>query len=188
MKQVRRSWLLLLVLAFGGLACAASGWRSGTPERLPRSVFPALCEVFRADPDYDPTTITIVLAQTEPIYQTFALRVLRGAGALTPIEADQDDARDRELGRVFEPTAVRLPAERGNCSWQLSAQLDDAIAGRLVLELSNVVPDPFSDGTFGLFARHSLGGSAAAWYWIELENRAAHREVAGVYELEISDG
>lgn len=144
--------------------------------------------MFQGEPSYDPIIITQVLAKTQPIYQTFALRVLRGAGALTPIEADEDDARDRELRRTFKPTAVPLPADHGRCRWRLNVQSDAAIPGQLVLELSNVVEDPFNAGSFGLFARHSLGGFAAAWYWIGLENRSDHWEVVGVYELEISDG
>lgn len=169
----------------GRTATAASG-------AVPAGVFSALCEVFATEEGFDATVPTTVLRWTRPIYQTFALRVLHGAGALTPAEAQVDDAHDAALRQRFKPSRVALPSTNV-CLWTAATRSDQSYFGGndLVLELSDPVDNPFSTGPAdrrGLFARSSLGGSAGAtWYWVTLEPEGGEWSVSGVHLLELSD-
>lgn len=161
---------------------------------VPREIFPALCAVFLEEEGYDSSTATIVLSETRPIFRTFALRVLHDAGAMTPAEAEQDDARDEELEAQFRAMRVEVPAQGGSCRWLLAERTDEEYFGtdELMLELSNVVEDPFAsaaDSRLGVFVRLSIGGaSGASWYWVPLKRAGDSWRVAAVSKLEISDG
>lgn len=165
-------------------SCATGNLQTRQQAQLPHGIFPALCEVFRREPGYDADVTTKIVSRTQPIYRTFALRVLHSAGALTPSEADSDEASDQNLRRSHEPVSVQLAPAKGSCSWVVT---DARASGELVLEFSNVIEDPFKKGSFGAFVRHSLGGEAASWYWIAFEHRGDAWEVAHVSELAISD-
>lgn len=164
------------------------------PETVPRSVFEALCDKFHDVEGYDEEVETIVLPETRPIFQTFLLRVIHGAGELTPEEAEADDSRDAKLRANFEPSAIHLPEAAGRCRWNIWPKGKELSYGKheLILELSNPVRDPHADPSeaqLGVFARHSLGGGqAAGWYWIALEPDNGDWRVSKVYDLPIDDG
>lgn len=191
---------LLRSLAFyGGLSLGIISCRAITPavmnptERIPSGLFDALCESF-VQAGHEPSATTLVLSETRPIFQTFALRILRNAGKMTPAEAEQDDARDRTLEERFRPTKIEVPGRDTGCAWDLADRPNAEYFGadRLMLELSNVVEDPFAtrdEPRFGVFARLSIGGaSGASWYWIDLKPRGESWQVTSVAELAISDG
>jgi len=74
-----------------------------------------------------------------------------------------------------------LPVETKSvvCSVDAIERLDSRVhADAMILELSSPLPNPFARGEAGLFARVSLGGQHAAWYWIPL-GRAGNSWMAG---------
>ncbi len=185
-------------LALTGLAVWAStgafaAWQPPELVGVPDVVFSALCETFSRVEGFDDQVPTVVLAATRPLYQTFALRVLHNAGKLTPDELQKDEDRDQELRRSFRAQPVHLPQPGSACRWSSSNKTAAEYFGTstLVLELSNPVEDPFAEGfepRLGLFARYSIGGQAATWYWIALEPSGVDWRVAVVFELDIVDG
>jgi hypothetical protein len=178
-------------------ACAAAGcWLGARPAPItstpPVEVVARLCEAFEAEGD-DAMSF-YVINRTRSVYQTFALRVHHRAGALTPTEADQDNERDRALGASFEVREVRLPRDEltRECRWRLISQPAAVPEHSLILELSNVVRNPFAEphtAGFGIFARLSLAGSlGASWYWVPLLRAGREWEALPAVALEISDG
>lgn len=186
--------LFFLVVALGGGSCPSARPEDQPANRVPPAViFPVLCEEFFEETD--PTTTSIVvLSETRPIFETFALRVLHGAGELTPAEAEQDDERDERLKDSFQPNRVRVPKSAQECNWLSPKRPDSEYFGtdQLMLELSNVVEDPFapSGGSrFGVFARLSIGGRfGAGWYWVALNGVPGSWETAAAARLPINDG
>lgn len=135
----------------------------------------------------------VVLRESRPIHYTFALRVLHEVGAMTPAEADLDDARDEVLRELFRAT-VEMPESDGGCRWLRPERPDAEYFGsdEIILELSNVTEDPFAaaaEHRFGVFARLSRGGAfGASWYWVPLERTGGAWKASEAYELAISDG
>lgn len=193
MSRVRQSLALVACVAVTAVGGFADSWQPSEGTGVPDAVFSALCETFTRVEGFDDAVPTVVLPATKPLYQTFALRVLHNAGKLTPDELQLDENRDQELRRSFRAQPVPVPQPGSACRWSSSNQAAAEYFGTrtLILELSNPVEDPFADGLeprVGLFARHSIGGQAAAWYWIALEPSGVGWRVAGVFELDIADG
>lgn len=164
---------------------------------LPTLIFPSLCQAFIQDEGYDSSTSTLVLRETRPIFNTFALRLLYGVGNMTPSEVESDDKRDTLLRDQFAPRTVLLPQTTGQCHWSYPTGTDEEAFGstQLILELSNIVEDPFTDprtspyGQYGIFARLSLGyQSGGSWYWISLDRSGNTWRVSKVSRLDVSDG
>jgi hypothetical protein len=62
---------------------------------------------------------------------------------------------------------VSLPA--GTCSWTPIEVRDMARhSDEMIVELSAPLPNPYEEGEAGVFARVSLGGENASWYWVPL--------------------
>lgn len=190
MNRVIGPRLLVILVAMGCATHDAAHQTGG----VPNEVFPALCERFIDSEDLDPSIRIVVLAETRPIFATFALRTMHDAGELTPAEALQDDARDEELAEDFRPAPVAPPAPDRRCSWSYEHRpaTDYAGTNEVVLELSNPIDDPFSESSqaqSGVFARLSSGlVSGASWYWVGLRRTGETWEVDSVSPLEISDG
>lgn len=136
----------------------------------------------------------VVHEKTRPIFNTFALRVFHGKGPLTPDEADSDHKHDTRLKSTFQPTAVMIPLPPRRCTWALPAHPATQYVGadEIVLELSNVIEDPFAQKAChsrGVFARVSLGErQGASWFWISLEGEPGSWSEATVHLLPIFDG
>lgn len=182
----------LLVAALA--SCRSLPLPSGSPGPLPASIFPSLCDAFIQNEGYDSSTSTLVLRKTRPIFNTFALRLLHEVGDMTPAEAEGDDQRDALLRARFVPRPVPLPERTGACHWSSPTGSDDEALGsdQLLLELSNIVEDPFlgdRERSYGIFARLALGfQSGGSWYWIALERSGSTWNVSKVSGLQISDG
>lgn len=193
---MRNSVTSLALLMFIGLGfgCRTFEQESPSGELMPGVIFGALCEAFLDEAEFDTSTSVVVLGKTRPIYETFALRTLHEVGAMTPAEGERDEARDEALLALFRESDVEIPANGGRCRWRTANQPFSYYVGRriLVLEMSNVVEDPFARGTesrFGVFVRRSLGGaSGASWYWVSLERAGGSWRTTRVDALEISDG
>ena len=193
-KLLRHLLLLCSAAALLASGCSAIAVDRPSAVRVPGVVFPALCAAFIEQEAFDPSTTTVVLNETRAVYETFALRVLHEAGDLTPAESELDLAHDETLKAHFVPTRIEIPDSAGSCKWRLADRpaQDYLGAKALVLELSNIVEDPFAPGgtpSQGLFARLSIGCSAgASWYWIALKNVDSSWRVLRVVHLDISDG
>lgn len=173
--------------------CSTTLAQKPASRELPPALFPALCAFFIENEDFDPSTVTTVVDETRPIYETFALRVLHGTGPLTPAESKEDSTRDEALRSRFSASQVELPKDSGSCQWRLSTP---TIAARsdtntLLLQLSNVVEDPFAqtgDFRHGVFARLALQGNPGSWFWIPLQKTGNAWEIGAISRLDISDG
>jgi hypothetical protein len=193
-RSVKFAQMLLTLSLLLVDGCSAAMRHMDSMGTLPGAIFPALCQVFIEEEGYDSATSTVVLRNTRPIFNTFALRILHQAGALTPSEAEEDEARDDALQMSFHETEVSRPSPGGRCRWTVPNRPDEEYFGTrtLILELSNVTEDPFAratDSGVGVFARLSFGGaSGASWYWVALERTGEAYRVSGVFTLEISDG
>lgn len=183
-------WFAFLISADG---CAVYGIEEARPAGVLGVVFPALCATFIAEEGFDDSTVAYVVQETRPVFETFALRVLREAGALPPAEAEQDDALDAALKANFNPSPVALPPEGGPCRWRATDRPTSEYLGSdfLVLELSGILEDPFApvEGPYyGLFAKLSIGGaSGASWYWVALARAGSSWEVVAVSRLDINE-
>lgn len=163
-------------------------------ERLASDLYRSLCDVLYREEELTPGDAIIVFPETRPIYSMVSLRLLYSTEAPSLDAYWEDDELDEDHRRRFEPT--ELPAPRGTSSCRLvkaqGTYQDYAMSNDLLLELSNVVANPYGvqgGEPYGRFARFSLGGrTGAGWYWVAMRPLNGEWAVTRVAPLDISDG
>ena len=94
-----------------------------------------------------------------------------------------------KTNRVPESTeelnrSIPIVSEGGTCPWQaFAASQLDAHRDEMVVELSAPAINPFEPKTGGMFARVSVGGQGASWYWITLVPRGGRWVVGPIFVL-----
>jgi hypothetical protein len=64
---------------------------------------------------------------------------------------------------------VSLPTGTGSCAWTPIEVRDmSKHSDEMIVEVSSPLPNPYEAGEAGVFARVSLAGENASWYWVPL--------------------
>ena len=136
---------------------AAPAW-----DAVPPPVLDALCGRLRMDAIATGSPLAIV-STTRPL------------GTQASMSALSITARGRVKGNRIAPAALEanrempLQVEGTSCTWRSvpAAQLD-RYRDEMMVELSAPFLNPFAPRSAGLFARVTVGGEGASWYWISL--------------------
>ena len=147
------------------------------PDVVSPAVLDALCGRLRMDAIASTAPLTVV-GVTRPLATQQSMSAL----AMT--------ARGRvKSGRIAQSAAegnraIALETGGTSCTWrpiapaQLSRHQDE-----MVLELSAPMVNPFMPREGGLFARVTVGGEGASWYWVSLVPYGGQWAVRGVSVL-----
>lgn len=166
--------ILLLV------ACAASpppqltapDWSS-----VPSGVLDAFCARLQMDAIATGSPLTLV-STTRPLANPQSLNAL-ALVARGRVKTDRVAMSSAELNRPLPITA-----EGATCRWRtIAASQLEAHFDEMVVELSAPAINPFAPKTGGMFARVTVGGEGASWYWITLVPRGDRWAVGPVYVL-----
>lgn len=80
--------------------------------------------------------------------------------------------------------SLPIVSEGSTCGWSaFAASQLDAHRDEMIVELSAPAINPFEPKTGGMFARVTVGGQGAAWYWITLVPRGGGWVVGPVFPL-----
>jgi hypothetical protein len=141
------------------------------------AVLDALCGRLRMDAIISNAPLTVV-GTTRPLASQQSMSAL----AMT--------VRGRvKSGRINQSLAeanrsVPLSTEGTSCSFRaIAAEQLPRHQDEMVLELSAPMVHPFSTREGGLFARVTVGGEGAAWYWVSLVPYGDQWAVRGVSVL-----
>jgi hypothetical protein len=129
--------------------------------QVPGGIVESLCRKLRQDALGENSALVLVKT-TQPIANTQSLTALAAAS--------QKRARgERNATMLTEQRAIPIEMVSGSCAWKGIDRLDpDKHADVMVVELSSPLRNPFEWHNVGLFARISLGGQMASWYWISI--------------------
>lgn len=146
---------------------------------LPPGIVDAFCAKLRGEAISSEAAIAIV-GTTEALVTPASLRGLAqaygGGGSAMPMS----------LGAESTPLPVTVPA--GACTWKVVTAADLARRpDEMVVQLSNPIINPFSRSEAGVFARFSVGGADAQWYWIPLAERNGRWLVGSVVPLALRE-
>ena len=143
---------------------------------MPAAVLDAFCTAARAEGLASEGTIAVVRT-SRPLVTASSIAAL----AEISFKAVRDTtAIAQQINESSSTVPVDVPA--ANCAWQ------PVDAGRvahdmMVVELSTPFMNPFAKNEAGSFARLSVGGQGATWYWIRLVRRNDRWVAAGVAPL-----
>ncbi|HEX8155687.1 MAG TPA: hypothetical protein VF698_21315 [Thermoanaerobaculia bacterium] len=120
----------------------------------------------------------VILKTTQPLIRASAMAGLaeRAAKRSSPAMLASQYAGYQQVIAVTVPTS--------GCGWRAidvsqASQVRDVMA----VELSSPLPNPFARKQAGLFARVSLAGAHASWYWIPLRWNGAAWDLGPVMPL-----
>lgn len=133
------------------------------PDSVSASVLEGLCGRLRIDAIASATGPLAVVSESRPLATQQSMSAL----AMT--------ARGRVKGNRIAQSAVEanrtvpVSVQNGQCTWRAvpPAQLDRH-RDEMVVELSAPAINPFAPKEGGVFARVTVGGEGASWYWISL--------------------
>lgn len=143
---------------------------------IPPGVVEALCAKLRSEAISSDSAIAIV-GTTEPLITPASIRSLgesygRGMGVL-PLAAPASEA----------PLPVTV-ASSSSCTWMHIDRLDtEHHVDVMVVQISRPVINPYAPAEAGLFARFTVGGRDAQWYWIPIAERKGRWLVGYVIPL-----
>jgi hypothetical protein len=171
----------VVLIAFLLFSCAPA---SNAPQltapawpTIPSAVLDGLCARLQMDAIASGSPVTIV-STTRPLATAQSLNALaqlsRGR-----VKTDRVALSSEELNR-----ALPITTEGATCRWRAIplAQLD-AHHDEMVVEISAPAVNPFAPKTGGLFARVTVGGEGASWYWITLVPGGGRWAIGPVYVL-----
>lgn len=150
--------LTLLLLT----ACASTppptGPLSPDWDTIPAGIADALC--LRLKMDAIATGRVTIVQTTQPLATPLTL------GALGNITKKRGKRSDAPIVNRVVPIQL---AGGGNCTWTaIDVSAIPRHQDEMIVELSAPVPNPFSAGEAGIFARVSLAGEHSTWYWLPL--------------------
>lgn len=93
-------------------------------------------------------------------------------------------ASQANAGRPVIPVTF----EGSSCRWRPVAAIDPVSHSDVMLmEISNPMVNPFARGESGVFARLSVGGRDAQWYWVPTSWREGRWRVGRVVAIELHE-
>ena len=129
-------------------------------DAIPPGIAEALC--VRMKIDAVATGTLAFVTTTQPLATPLSLGALGNLGMHNPRK--DVGAHVAEVNR-----AIPVTLAQGTCNWRPVALRDiRKHSDEMLLELSAPLPNPFVAHEAGLFARVSLGGENANWYWLPL--------------------
>ena len=129
-------------------------------DAVPPGIAEALC--LRLRMDAVATGTLAVVNVTQPLATPLSLGALGNLGAQRP-------RKDGAPQAALVNRAIPVGLAPGACSW-VAVDIRDVKkhSDEMLLELSAPLPNPFVAHEAGMFARVSLGGEHANWYWLPL--------------------
>ena len=101
---------------------------------------------------------------------TRALATPETLSALALVSRGGRTSRSRVAASAADANrSIPITTEGASCSWRvIPVNQIDRHRDEMLLELSAPMLHPFASKQAGLFARASVGGQGASWYWISL--------------------
>jgi hypothetical protein len=155
------------LVALLAIALASCATRPSTPLAAPDSVSPAvlegLCGRLRIDAIASAAGPLAIVSETRPLATQQSMSAL-AMTARGRVKTNRLAASAVEANR-----ALPVTVQSGQCTWRAvtPAQLERH-RDEMLVELSAPAINPFAPKEAGLFARVTVGGEGASWYWISL--------------------
>ena len=158
--------IAIVLLLMTGCATAPAPPPPRLPQwtAIPATVLDSFCSGFRDEGISSATTINLVKTAQPMLISAPSMEALSNSffyhGQLDPARA----AASAGAGATELP--ITIPQ---GCAWRVIAPNTGAkYMDTMTLELSPTIVNPYSRNSAGLFARLTLAGESATWYWLPL--------------------
>jgi hypothetical protein len=148
---------------------------------LPPSIAEALCAKMRSEAVSSEATIS-VLKTTQPLVTPASIHSL---GTIYPAVGKAAIVADAVIAGQ-----KRLPINLAgtSCQWKPIDAVDTRSHDEMILQVSAPFVNPYARTEAGLFARLTLGGHDAQWYWVPLAQRKGVWAIGFVLPLDLHEG
>ena len=141
-------------------------------DMVPAGIAEALCGRLRAD--------AVATGDVTIVRVTQPLATAESLAAVAVVTNNRK--RPRQMPIVNR--AIPIMLGRGSCTWTPIDVRDlDQHRDEMVVELSAPLPNPFKPGDAGMFARATLAGDHASWYWSPLRPAAGGWQTGSISVL-----
>ena len=176
---------LVTLVALFAAACASAPNATPPPwTEIPPHIAEAFCARLQGEGISTAGTLAIV-NKTEPIAT---------AGAMSALASVYYKPAGNGIGMadMVRSTTSALPvsvAGATSCSWQpIDAVHATDHRDWVVVQFSSPFVNPYAPKESGMFARMSIGGQNAQWYWIPLASRGGVWAIGTIVPMELHEG
>lgn len=178
---MKRIAVVLSLFLFG---CASAPRKPTTPPdwtEIPPSIAEALCAKLRSEAISSDATIDLVKT-TQPLVTPSSIHSL---GTIYPSKGSS-----AVLAAAVAASQQRLPISTSgaSCHWRPIETSEARKHDEMLLQLSAPFVNPYAPGEAGLFARLTLGGHDAQWYWVPLAQRKGVWAIGFVLPMDLHEG
>jgi hypothetical protein len=185
--------VLLLAAVALCLSCRSAppvvGREPVTWSRIPSGVLDALCASSIRNEGIGRQTIINVVPRSQALVSAASLVSLRRVYFVKPgkgLEKTPQMAESIAAGLPSIP--VDLPAGGRSCNWAILEHFDRTRDNeKMILQISAPFANPYSKTEWGSFARLSVGGEAAAWFWVPMKTKESIVAIGHVTALDVEE-
>jgi len=166
------------LLLFSSCATTAPAPALPHPEwsAIPTGVVDSFCKRLHDDAIALGGELAIVTT-TQPLATTTTMT------ALSQAYFKRADARGAVEAMADSHGSIPVAFAGSVCPWKPISGIDPTHRDMMIVELSSPLANPYVHNEAGLFARVSLGGNEASWYWIPLVQRGGAWSVGHITPL-----
>jgi hypothetical protein len=181
--------LAIAALLLGACATAKKPAPPINWTEVPAAALDAICTNSIRGEGIGRQTPIFVVDHTQALITPPALGALRRAFFSKTGEGINEGAAQAERIRSeVQMVPVNLPTASASCTWRAMTRYDAAQDyDKMILQLSTPFRNPYAKDEYGLFARLSVGGQAAQWYWVPLQQIEEKLLVGHVISLDIGE-
>ena len=160
-----------------------------TWSRVPSSVLDALCASSIRNEGIGRQTTINVVPRSQSLVTAASLVSLRRAYLVKPGKGLESTPQlAQSIAGELTSIPVEIPTAGRSCNWATLERFDRARDNdKMILQVSAPFANPYAKSQWGAFARLTVGGEAAAWFWVPMMTRGGAIALGHVMALDVEE-
>jgi hypothetical protein len=157
--------------------------------RIPAGVLDSLCATSIRNEGIGRQTTIHVVPRSQSLVSVASLVGLRRAYFVKPGKGlEQTPQIAQTIAAELTSIPVDIPQSGHSCAWAALDHFDRSRDNdKMILQISTPFANPYSRTEWGAFARLTVGGEAAAWFWVPLKTKDGAIGIGHVMELDVEE-
>jgi hypothetical protein len=187
---------IVLLLASLALSVSCRSTRPAVPARepftwtrIPSGVLDSLCATSIRNEGIGRQTTIHVVPRSQSLVSVASLIGLRRAYFVKPGKGlEQTPQMAQTITAELMSIPVDIPQTGHSCAWAILDHFDRARDNdKMILQISTPFANPYSKTEWGAFARLTVGGEAASWFWVPMKTKDGAIGIGHVMELDVEE-
>jgi len=156
---------------------------------IPSGVLDVLCASSIRNEGIGRQTTINVVPRSQSLVSTASLVGLRRAYFVKPGKGLANTPQiAQSIAGGLTSIPIEVPAAGRSCNWATLEHFDRARDNdKMILQISAPFANPYSKTEWGAFARLTVGGEAATWFWVPMRTKDGVVAIGHAMELDVEE-